>query len=332
MFMSLWLTCPASAKDEIERLEYDATSLADRGQAKESMRKIEEAINLAVSLKRPAESIDRLRIKRTSLLLANHFYRPGYDEVRDILLRKNEILAEMRKDPEIGVEVDEVFNHMMYCGVEKQSPEALKMARSMCDSFPQFTKSNREEVHRALFNALSAAGRWKEAEDAAQQSIKDLGPKSQLRTARLYYSCRMQHKDKEASKYFEQLEALTGRTRTAEAGAIGMAEWLNDVADYKEALTFAERACAEVEKLKPSKDGSWGVSEAYATKAKAELGLGKLAQAEADIRKALTGSKGPVSGEYPGNSALLEKILRLEHKNEEAEKVRRNRNVIQFQP
>ncbi len=311
---------PTFASDSLETMADDAFRLAGRGKVNESTAKMDSAVSLALSTKSQFYVVEKLRTRKISLLFDNHLYQQALAAVSDGLSRKDQILKSLSRDPELGVDVDEIFDKLMIYGESADSIESFKLALEWSSTFPQFDDKRRERTRTAIYVCQAKHGLWADAESYASRAFKQSRGKDDVALARMQIACAKQNKTKDAARLAEQLSSKTPHERHSPGHDLFMAGVMLNVPDMNAAESYANKESTVI----GSKDtiaNRYAISESFNMKATAELALGKLSQAEADARIALAGSVGEAQGENAGNLALLEKILRKENKKAEADKI-----------
>ncbi len=331
LIIFLVFVLPTFAGESSETLVLDAARLARAGKTQESMKSIEKAIARASAGGSGPEVIEGLRIKRISLLFENQLNTQGLDAAREALSDSGKMLASLKRDPEVSVDIDETFHRLLQYGTSADSLEGLKLAVAWCSALPQFGNADKVRANRLVCDWQAQHEHWAEAEQCASQAFDRLGRTEPLFLARMRMACIKQHKEKDVPRLTKQMIALIAKG-TPIYTLSSTAMLLLDSGDSEAALPYAENACAIAAKIKVGPQGNWDVSRAFSTRARIELARGETSKAEVDARKALTASVGKASGFHSSDSMVLEDILRREKKFAQADALRVQRGRSEWNP
>jgi tetratricopeptide (TPR) repeat protein len=308
----------AMPSDSIQELRSTAISLAQRGQVKESMDKIEAAIALAISTKQSSSTVDALQSKKIVLLFENKLDSKALSAVKEALLRKEQLIKSINQDPEIMINVDDILDNLLVNGEATDCLDTLKLGAKWCSSFPQFKPPDQAKVYKSIYQWQAKHGRWAEARACAEQAHMQLGKTDTEFLVRARWACLKQNKLADAARLMNELSKHTPNRPNTNGWYIHATTWMINGGDLESAAKLADKACATAGGTTVGLQGSDAIAESYSGRAKVELLQGKLAQAEADARIALRAAIGQAKGERASNLKLLQTILLREHKNTEA--------------
>jgi hypothetical protein len=327
--ISLWLialsfaSTPGHAEsDPIDQLTTDASLFARQHNSKASIKAMQDAMDIAAKRKKP-ELIDFLHLQYTLLLYQNGIYPQFLTEAKVVLSQKDALIQDLSKDPDIGIQLDDLLTSLIEYGVKEKSTESYNLAQRLVESFSQFGPDRRTKVICMKFDNLARQGEWAQGEKLTREVLPSIKVDRSFVIARLHYACMKQHKKQEAQRAFTMLsKSCTSAPPETFAWYYRMGQWLFDANDLESSEPFLNKACSTAGDINKIKGGSYAIAVAYNLRAHLKYKQNKLAEAEADARTAVAAAVGPGQSEQRISLELLERVLLREHKFDEAKKAR----------